>query len=200
MLAADCANVGLFCNAICCSSSSVIVFCSGTAVCAWRGTANRNRKQEEQSKDRVTPRSGATASKTGVVRLFIFVLHPRHVHVHWLIAFPLFSKLHDLVVFVLRQHAYERHHSRHEAAPAGTEAIGFGFVNHLIHRHHWTFHEGILRKTWHGIRILADFGLGHLHSFVLYAGHAFVLYRTFSFERRVGEPLFRGGADTHSAT
>src|ERR1700756_3099899 len=111
MLAADCANVGLFCNALCCSSSSVIVFCSGTAVCAWPGASNRNRKQEKQSTDRVTPRSCATASKTGLVRLFMLMLHPRHVHVHWLIAFPLFSKLLDLVVPVLRQHSYKRHHS-----------------------------------------------------------------------------------------
>src|SRR5689334_18620359 len=108
MLAADCANVGLCSKAICCSSSSVSIFCSETAVCVRPGKADRNRKQERQSTDRVTPRSCGTASTcnslTGVVRLFMFVLHPRHVHIHWLIAFPLFSKLHDLVVFVLRQH------------------------------------------------------------------------------------------------
>src|SRR6266849_3949035 len=114
MLAADCANVGLFCKAICCSSSSVIVFCSEAGVCARPGKAARNKAQEKQSTNRVTQRSGDTVSTltsinfTGVVRLFIFVLHSRHVHPHWLIAFLLFSELHDLVVLVLRQHADER--------------------------------------------------------------------------------------------
>src|ERR1700687_2753531 len=169
MLAADCANVGLFCRAICCSSSSVIVFCSEAGVCAWPGKATRNKAQERQSTNRVTQRSGDTVSTltsinfTGVVRLFMFVLHSRHVHLHWLIAFLLFSQLHDVVVLVLRQHASERHHSRHETAPAGTQAKIFRFVDHLIHRHHGTFHEGVLRKTRHGIRIPAYFGLAHLH-------------------------------------
>src|SRR6267143_7218309 len=121
MLAADCANVGLFCKAICCSSSSVIVFCSEAGVCARPGKATRDKAQEKQTTNRVIRRSGVTVSTftsinfTGVVRLFMFLLHPRHVHLHWLIAFPLFSKFHDLVVLVWRQHAYEGHHSRHEA-------------------------------------------------------------------------------------
>src|SRR5437867_1651731 len=141
MWAADCANVGLFCKAICCSSSSVIVFCSEDGVCARPGKATRNKAQERQSTNRVTQRSGDTVSTptsinfTGVVRLFMFVLHSRHVHLYWLIAFLLFSKLHDVVVFVLRQDADERHHSGHEAAPAGTEAEVLRFVNHLVHRH-----------------------------------------------------------------
>src|SRR5579859_3985489 len=111
MLAADCANVGFFCKAICCSSSSVIVFCSRTGVWARPGNATRNKAQEKQSANRVTQRSAGTVSIltsinfNGAVRLFMFVLHPRHVHLHWLIAFPLFSKLHDLVVLVGRQHA-----------------------------------------------------------------------------------------------
>src|SRR2546426_3541490 len=109
MLAADCLNVGLSCKAICCSSSSVIVFCSEAGVCARPGKATRNKAQEKQSTNRVTQRSGDTVSVltsikfTGVVRLFMFVLHPRHVHLHWPIAFLLFSKLHDLVVLVGRQ-------------------------------------------------------------------------------------------------
>src|SRR6202158_1448222 len=134
MLAADCANVGLFCRAICCSSSSVIVFCSEAGVCAWPGKATRNKAQERQSTNRATQRGGDGVSTvtsinfTGVVRLFMFVLRARHGHLHWLIAFLFFSKLHDVVVFVLRQDADERHHSGHEAAPAGTEAEVFRFV------------------------------------------------------------------------
>src|SRR6202011_2590081 len=127
--------------------------------------------------NRVTKRSGETVSTLtsinfkGVVRLFMFVLHSRHVHLHWLVAFLLFSKLHDLAVLVWRQHAYERHHSRHEAAPAGTQAEVFRFVDHLIHRHHGTFHEGILRKARHGIRFRTDNRLGHLHPLPLHVGH-----------------------------
>src|SRR6267378_6127455 len=125
MLAADCANVGLFSKAICWSSSSVIVFCSEAGVCARPDKVSRNKAQDKQNTNRVTQRSGDTVllltsiNFAGVVRLFMLVLHPRHIHLHWLIAFLLFSKLHDLVVLVRRQHAYERHHSRHEAAPAG---------------------------------------------------------------------------------
>src|ERR1700686_3894401 len=161
MLAADCANVGLFCKAICCSSSSVIVFCSEGGVCARPGKATRNKAQEKESTNRVTQRSGDSVSTitsinfTDVVRLFMFVLHSRHVHLHWLIAFLLFSKLHDLVVLLWRQYADERHHSGHEAAPPGTQAEVFRFVYHLIHRHHGTFHEGVLGEARHGIRILA---------------------------------------------
>src|ERR1700674_265389 len=148
MFAADCPNVGLFFKAICCSSSSVIVFCSVTGVCARPGKATRQKDTAKQSTDRVTQRIGDTVSIlisvnfTGAVRLLMFVLHSRHVHFHWFIAFLLFSKLHDVVVLVWRQHAYERHHSRHEAAPARTQAEVFRFTDHLIHRHRGTFHEG----------------------------------------------------------
>src|SRR5258708_22421302 len=150
MLAADCANVGLFCKAICWSSSSVIVFCSEAGFCARSGKATSNKTAERKSTNRASRRRRDTVSLltsinlTCVVRLFMFVLHPRHVHLHWLIAFLLFSKLHNLVVFVGRQDADERHHSSHEAAPSGAQAEVFRFVNHLIHRHHGTFHEGIL--------------------------------------------------------
>src|SRR5882724_10377027 len=121
MLAADCANVGLFCKAICWSSSSVIVFCSEAGACARPGKASRNKAQERQSTSRITQRSDDTVSLTsinftGIVRLFMFVLHPRHVHLHWFIAFLLFSKLHDVVVLVLRQHAHEHPTSLRAAA------------------------------------------------------------------------------------
>src|SRR5260370_39377602 len=197
MLAADCANVGLFSKAICCSSSSVIVFCWEVVVCAWPGEATRNKAQEKQSTNRVTQRSGDTLSTltsinfTGLVSLFMFVLRPRHVHLHWLIAFLLFSKLHDLVVLVLWQHAYERHHSRHETAPAGTKPEVLRFVNHFVHRHHGTFHEGILRKARHGIRILADLGLAHLHPLPLHVGHVLLLHRIPGFQRRIRHGLLR---------
>src|SRR5258708_32192836 len=127
MLAADCANVGLFSKAICCSSSRVIVFCSEAGACALPGKATRNKAQEKQITNRVAQRSGDTISTLtsinfiGVVRLFMVVLHPRHVHLHWLIAFLFLSKLHDLVVLVLRHNAPERHHSLHESAPTGTK-------------------------------------------------------------------------------
>src|SRR5256886_3342864 len=206
MLAADCLNVGLFCKAIRCSSSSVIVFCAEAGVCARPGKATRNKAQEKHSTNRDTQQSGDTVSSltcinfSCVVRLFMFVLHPRHVHLHWLIAFLLFSKLHDVVVLVFSQHAYEGHHPRHEAAPAGTQTEVFRFVDHLIHRHHRTFHEGILRKARHGIRILADIGLAHLHPLVLHVGHVLVLHRTSGFKRRVCHPLFERRTDTHSAS
>src|ERR1700687_2854167 len=206
MLAADCANVGLFCRAICCSSSSVIVFCSEAGVCAWPGKATRNKAQEKQSTNRITQRSGGIVSTltsvnfTSVVRLFMFVPHSRHVHLHWFIAFLLFSKLHNLVVLVLRQHAYERHHSRHETAPAGTQAEVFRFVDHFVHRHHGTFHEGILGKARHGICILADIGLAHLHPWLLRASHVLVLHRIPGFQRRVRHPLLRCRTDAQSAT
>src|SRR5438445_7613622 len=96
MLAAACLNVGLLCKAICCSSSSVIVFCSEGGVCARPGKATKNKTDEKQSTNRVTQRSADTVSTltsknfTGVIKLFMFVLHPRHVHFHWLIAFLLF--------------------------------------------------------------------------------------------------------------
>src|SRR6266481_9180855 len=98
MLAADCANVGLFCKAICCSSSRVMVFCSEAGVCARPGKASRNNVQEKQSTNRITQRSGDTVSTftsvdfNVIVRLFMFVLHPWHFHLHWLIAYLLFSK------------------------------------------------------------------------------------------------------------
>src|SRR5437588_11792470 len=137
MLAADCANVGLFCKAICWSSSSVIIFCSEAGVCARPGKASRNKAQEKQSTNRVTQRRGdivstiTSISFAGVVRLFMLVLHPRHVHLHWFIALLFLSKLHELVVFVGRQDSNERHQSRHEAAPAGTPAEVCGFADHL---------------------------------------------------------------------
>src|SRR5713101_1956872 len=194
MLAADCLNVGLFCKAICCSSLSVIVFCSEAGVCARPGKATKNKADEKQSTNRVTQRSGDSVSTltpknfTSVVKSFMFMLHPWHVHLRWLIAFLFFSKLHDLVVLVWRQHPYKRHHSRHEATPARTQAGVPRFVDHLIHRHHGTFHEGILRKARHGIRILADLGLAHLHPLMLHARHVgriLVLYWIPSFQRRV---------------
>src|SRR5439155_13067927 len=194
MLAADCLNVGLCCKAICCSSSSVIAFCSDTEVCARAGKATRNKGTAKQSANRVTHRSGAAVSAltsenfNGVITLFMLVLHSRHIHLHWLIAFLLFSKLHDLVVLVWRQHTDKGHHSRHEAAPAGAQAEVFRFVNHLIHRHHGTFHEGILRKARYGIRILADIGLAHLHPLRLHAGHlrhVLLLRRILSFQWRI---------------
>src|SRR5712691_2037936 len=104
MLAADCANVGLFCKAICCSSSSVIVFCSEAGLCARAGKATSNKDTAQQSANWVAQRSGATVSAltsrdfTGVIKLFMFVLHSGHVHFHRLTAFLFFSKLHDLVV------------------------------------------------------------------------------------------------------
>src|ERR1700675_516837 len=118
----------------------------------------------------------------------MFVLHSRHVHLHWFIAFLLFSKLHDLVVLVWRQHAYERHHSRHEAAPAGTQAEVFRFIDHLIHRHRGTFHEGVLRKARHRIRIFADLGFAHLHPLRLHVGHVFVLHRIPGFQWSIQSP------------
>src|SRR6202022_4826282 len=122
MLAAACANVGLFCKAICCSSSSVMVFCSGAGVCAWPGDVTIRKAQEKQTTSRATQRSGDTSiNVTGIVRLFMFVLHARHVHLHRLFAFLFFSKVHNVIVLVWRQHAYERHHSGHEAAPAWTQ-------------------------------------------------------------------------------
>src|ERR1700730_19074084 len=136
MLAADCAKVGLFCKAICCSSSSVMVFCSEPVVCARLAEVTRNKAQDKQSRGRVIQRSGDTVSTltsvnfTGTVRLFMVVLHSGQVHLHRLIAFLLFAKLHDLVVLVWRQHAYERHHSRHEATPARTKAEVFRFIDH----------------------------------------------------------------------
>src|SRR6266446_2677542 len=133
MLAADCLKVGLFCKAICCNSSSVIVFCSEAGVCARPGKATKNKADEKQNTNLVTQRSVDTVSTpknfTSVVKLLMFMLHPWHVHLHRLIAFLLFSKVHDLVVLVWRQHAYERHHSRHESAPAGTQAEVFRFVD-----------------------------------------------------------------------
>src|SRR5258708_7613482 len=116
MLAADCLNVGLCCKAICCSSSSVVVFCSEDEVWARPGKAPKNKAHENQSTSRVTQRSGDTVSTftpinfTGLIRLFMSVLHPRHIHLHyWFIAFLALSKLHDLVVLVLWQHAYKGH-------------------------------------------------------------------------------------------
>src|SRR5260370_26474080 len=201
MLAADCLNVGLFSKAICCSSSSVIVWCSEAGVCARPGKASRNTTQDKHSANRVRQRTTDTVSTRisvnfiGIVRLFMFVLHSRHVHLHWLIAFLLFSKLHDLVVLVLRQHAYERHHSRHKPAPAGTQAEVLRFVDHLIHRHHGAFHEGILRKAWHGIRIFTDLRFSHLHTL-----HPLVLSLTFVLQWGVVHDLFRCRTDAHSAT
>src|SRR5713101_7757984 len=209
MLAVDCLNVGLFCNAICCSSSSVTVFCSGAGVWARPGKATTNKAHEKQSTNRVAQLTAENVSTltpknfTGVIKLFMFLLHSRHVHLHWLIAFLLFSKLPNLVVFVWRQHAYERHHSRHETAPAGTQAEVFRFVDHLIHRHHGTFHEGILRKARHGIRILAHTGLTHLHPLLLHARHVgniLVLYWIPGFQRRVRNGLLRSRTVAQSAT
>src|SRR5260370_4756521 len=135
MLAADCANVGLFCKAICCSSSSVIVFCPEAGVCARPGKATR-KPQQKQSRNGVTQWSDDTVLNltfiyfAGAVRLFIFVLHTRHFHLHWLIDL-LFSKLHDLVVLGFTQYAYERHHSSHETDPAATHAERVRLVVHL---------------------------------------------------------------------
>src|SRR5438309_6863894 len=205
MLAADCRNVGLFCKAICCSSSSVIIFCSEAEVCARPGKATSNNETAQQNANRIAQRSDDTVSIltsidfSGIVRLFMFVLHSWHVHLHWLIAFLLFSKLHDLVVLFWRQHAYERHHSRHEAAPAGTQAEVFRFVDHLIHRHDGTFHEGILRKAGYGIGVLADIGLAHLHP-LRHIGHVLVLHRIPSFQLRIRKGLLRCRTNAHSAT
>src|SRR5258708_12310840 len=138
MLAADCANVGLFSKAICCSSSRVIVFCSEAGACALPGKVTRNKAQEKQSTNRAMQRSDDTVSTltfinfTGIVSLFMFALHPRHVHFHWLVAFLLSSKLHDLVVLVLRQNPNEPHHSPHETPPPSPTADFFRFFHHFV--------------------------------------------------------------------
>src|SRR5260370_7795328 len=96
MLAADCANVGLLCRAICCSSSSVIVFCPEAGVCARPGRATR-KPHQRQSRTGVTHRRDnsvltlTSITFTGVVRLFMFVLHPRLSHLLCLFASLLFS-------------------------------------------------------------------------------------------------------------
>src|SRR5260370_3896694 len=153
MLAADCRNVGLVCKAICCSSSSVIRFWSGGGVWDRPGKATKNKAQEKETTKRITRRSADTVSTltrknfTGIIKLFMVVLHPRHIHLHWFIAFLLFSKLHDLVVLVWRQNAHECHHSRHEAAPAGTPAKVCRLAYHFIHRPHGTSHQPILLQS-----------------------------------------------------
>src|SRR3977135_133352 len=111
MLAADCLNVGLFRKAICCSSSSVIVFCSEVGVCARPGKATKNKAQKKQSMNRVTQRRCVTVSTftsiklTAVIKLFMFVLHT--CHVHCLVAFLLFSTLHDVGVILSRHNTPE---------------------------------------------------------------------------------------------
>src|SRR5262249_30933454 len=55
-------------------------------------------------------------------------------------------EVHDFFVRLLRQDADQSHHASRESAPAGRHAVRFRLLNLLVHGHHWTFHEGVLRK------------------------------------------------------
>src|SRR5262245_10032295 len=56
--------------------------------------------------------------------------------ISWLGLLTFFDYSHDLLVFVRRQHADERHHSHHRGRPAPGKSRGFGFRHVIVHNHH----------------------------------------------------------------
>src|SRR5438552_18085946 len=65
----------------------------------------------------------------------------------------------DGVIFFLRQHAYHGHHSHHSRAPIFRQAVGFRLFYGFVHAH---FHESILRKSQHALRVLRDRRVVHV--------------------------------------
>src|SRR5262249_34109500 len=75
-------------------------------------------------------------------------------------------EINDLVVLFRRQHADQGHHAADESAPTSGESKRLGLIDFLVHGHHRPFHEGILRKERHLIRILRQFR--HVYRSVLH--------------------------------
>src|SRR5258708_8191110 len=69
----------------------------------------------------------------------------------------LFHSSNDFVVFVTRQYTDKRHHSLHKSAPSCAKAIVLRPIDHLVHRHHWPLHVGVLREVWYIIRVFCKF-------------------------------------------
>src|SRR3954469_25323993 len=96
------------------------------------------------------------------------MLQARHVH-----RLSSTNLLQDLVVLIRREHTDETHHPLHKSTPTWSETIVLRSLDHLVHRHHWTFHAGVLWKPGDTIRIAAHFHAAVLHArhVVLHTGH-----------------------------
>src|SRR5215471_17333032 len=94
----------------------------------------------------------------------VLMLHARHR----LLGSSLLNLGHHFVVFVGRQHTDKGHHALHKSAPAGTQTVGLRFIDHFVHRHRWSLHESVLRKTGCGVCVGRDI---RLHLAVLRSWH-----------------------------
>src|ERR1700728_3065015 len=127
------------------------------------------------------------------VELFMVVLHCGHL-LRRLAAILFLAKFHDVVVCVGRQDADEGHHATHKTAPAWAKAVVFRLIDHGVHGHHGTFHEGVLRESWHGICVLAYIARRQLRPRGM-----LVLHFARRIEGGVCGGLLSRGTDAHSA-
>src|SRR5438105_1647107 len=104
---------------------------------------------------------------------------------------------HHSVEHFRRQNTKKGHHPLHESTPGGTKAIGLRLLDHLVHRHRWSFHKGILRKSGNRVRIFADLWCCRLHSLVLHARHG--LRGLISRKCAVLHSTFLSRSDAHPA-
>src|SRR5579859_1290440 len=90
------------------------------------------------------------------------VLHARHAlhvhtrHVRHIRFLSTTNAIHDFVVFIGRQNADKGHHALHESAPSRRQSVVLRLVDHLVHRHHGTFHVCILREPRNRVGVLRD--------------------------------------------
>src|SRR5579884_33269 len=116
------------------------------------------------------PKATVAKHTATVHRLIVFirpgllshrVLHTRHTgHARH---FSVPDAVHDVVVLVRVQHAYKRHHALHVFGPAGRQAVSGRAPRHVVHVHHGAFHECVLWKAGHLVRMRADTRL-HIHA------------------------------------
>src|SRR5271168_464430 len=108
-----------------------------------------------------SPISRKPFSPTPPLTLIARTVHPRHRSTAILPS--LLAQSHNLVVTLRRQHTNQSHHPLHVPTPSRTQPARFRLLHHRVHCHRRTFHERILRKSRHRIRIAANIRLPHLH-------------------------------------
>src|SRR5277367_2929314 len=101
-----------------------------------------------------SPISRKPLSPTPPLTLFARTVHPRHRSTA--ILPPLLAQSLNLDIPLRRKHAYQRHHPLHVPTPSRTQPVRFRLLHHRVHCHRRTFHERILRKSRHRIRVAAN--------------------------------------------
>src|SRR5271168_2639700 len=142
-----------------------------------------------------SPISRKPFSPTPPLTLVARTVHPRHRNNAILPS--LLAQSHNLVVTLRRQHTNQSHHPLHVPTPSRTQPARFRLLHHRVHCHRRTFHERILRKSRHRVRIAANIRLPHLHSAHLL--HGGLRRRRLRCHRAVRSRLRECRSNTHPA-